>query len=1832
MVKTLTESISELHNALKEYIEATYHISDPNLVQQRGTLLDSVGTISQEPFIESTPRYVAGSRFEEIAGIPSEVITVLKNLASSENGSKLLHDPPYQHQWNAIDEAVVKDRSLIIMTGTGSGKTESFLLPILARLGIEALGKPERFRKYRAVRALVLYPMNALVNDQLGRLRNLIGDERVKAHFIKWGARVPTFARYTSRTPYPGVRDPRKDASRLKPFAEFYVEIERALRGDDAVEREKAMQIYLQLRDKGKWPAKPSLAEWFGEKGERWEVDGAYRRAITREGDSELITRHEVQTNSPDIMITNYSMLEYMMMRPIERNIFDQTSKWLEENPEEKFVLVLDEAHLYRGAAGAEVGLLIRRLRERLNLASDRFQVICSTASFHDKDYAPIFASKLSGLPPEFFTAITGTLEKRVEDVVIQRDCEELGKIDMSQWFTLETEDERKALIGEFLGYRGGNGTNLSLSHSLYKALYDFPPLKRLANLTMGHAQALGHLITNVFPETPTEAAEKGITTLLALSSLARSASTNLSLYPSRVHIFFRGLPGLWICLNPDCQFREPKGASQIGGKLFSQPRDYCSCGSRVLELYTCRNCGTAHARGYTDNIDNPCNLWSSRGKTERIDDSPVKELYPIDILLQRPPNFDKVEVISVDTLTGRINPRNMGGLVRVAYIKKDRLLKPVVDEDEEEEQILQTELSRGQFVICAVCNKSGGSRGSAIQDHQTKGDQPFLAVLTRQIEIQPPATSNKSDFAPLQGRKVLIFSDSRQLAAKLAPSLQMYSLRDVIRPLIVWGFRKFQEVHAIRQELSLNDCYLAVLVAANVHNIKLRPELNNFDNFEAVNHQISKEIKLGALSDETRFVRFFFKYRNEKAPQSLLRNIINCVSDKFLGLHSLAIASITEKEEYRESLLSLPDIPNFITTGEAKLATCRLWIRCWQSVGYWLHDMPDSWWKPSEKYVRDGVRGHKSGKFKLFKKLFPAKGAQKIFYDAWVPRLLECFTENLGGVYRISGKNLTLSLSNEWVRCTTCSSIQLRVPGIGRCVDCNSTSVIMLNEEEDEVFKARKGYYRRGVGNILRDETSNLPFSLIAAEHTAQLNAPQVEDIFSQAERNELLFQDISIDWPAGITSSTSIDILSSTTTMEVGIDIGALSGVALRNMPPGRANYQQRAGRAGRRGNSVATVMAFGTVDSHDEHYFTNPHEMISGPVVDPILSLDNVDIVKRHVRAFILQRYHQARLPEQVPRQQTNLFSVLGKVQSFVNGEGILNRDDFAVWLTANSAMLRSRLSWILPAELKADQAQALLNDFQRDCLEAIDDATDFSLETTVDETNDELEAPAADLAEGGELSVGLNDNLLDRLLYRGKLPRYAFPTDVATFHVFDVNRSTTFRPVMKFAPSQGLPLALSQYAPDKKVWISNRCYTSAAIYTPIKNQRFEAWQKRRLYYHCLNCGFATTEQYSETAKDIELQCQACGYALEKPTNWLRPPGFAHPYERPEETSPDSLPEISYATRAKLYIPFSDAESWEIVNAKTRSLPIRTHLLVSNAGPNEDGYYYCVKCGRIEAVANATGLLRGLHSTPYPAENNQCDGMVSRVVLGTDFITDVGLFSFRLGPTIILKPGHYISDIALRTVCEALSKAATNVLQIEPNEIMAEFRPALNQRGRSGEEVEVFLYDTLPGGAGFSSILTSQSEVLFRTALSLLETCAGECDSSCYRCLRTFKNKFDHRHLDRYIGMQLLRYIIDGTLPVLEPRRADASLRVLFEDLIRMAPTDVEFKLYDSGERRVIIGKKGREHFNIVITNPLMPNENIPLGPELSGTLIRVNELIVRTNLPAATQSVFETIALR
>ena len=1848
-MQTTQESIDQLHRALSDYIEATYHISARSLIARRKELLNRPGLIYQVPYLESTPRYQTGEGFATIKGLPPAALEAYLTVSKNEDGLRqIVYDPPRSHQFDAVRLSLVDGKNLVIMTGTGSGKTECFLLPILGRLAHEAKTQPDSFTRQPAMRALILYPMNALVNDQLGRLRGLFGDPRIVKLFKGWADRPPRFARYTSRTPYAGLRTAKKDSRKLKSLGDFYADIQRRTQNGEPREQEKAHRLLQDLKEHGKWPAKPNLAAWLGEKGSRWQnpQTGEFQRAVTLADDSELLTRHEVQAAPPDLVVTNYSMLEYMLMRPIERPIFDRTREWLESNPKEKFLVVLDEAHLYRGAAGAEVGLLLRRLRDRLGMPADRQQIICATASFKDHEYAPQFGAQLSGIPASTFIPITGSLDLRPHEAFgTDDDADVLSSIDLERYYQAATDSERLAAVRPLLDHRGVKGAETS-GGALYHALADYGPMGLLINQTMMEALPVAELGQRLFPTASHGKSDTAVTTLMALGSVARTKPDTPSLLPCRIHNFFRGLPGLWVCMDPDCTEIDSDDEDGICGKMYGQPRERCECGARVLEFYTCRNCGTAYARAYTDDIDDPVALWSEPGQRLRMAGGDTSPLVALDLLLEQPVLEDIAEPADYDLETSRINPPALGSRMRTVFVRGDR----VSDSIDEDDEVLSGIETRGQFIKCAVCDKTARFGRSYVQDHQTKGDQPFQALVAQQIQVQPPAPVEPSRFAPLQGRKVLAFSDSRQVAARLAPNLQMYSVRDSLRPLIAWGYRRLQGASLLGPTLSLEDLYLAVLMASKELNVRLRPEMKSGESFGA-DLIVEKAVRDGETKNDAGLLQLYMKLHNERPPEALLDNIVTTIQDRFLGFEALALSSIVEQPVHTPELEKLPPIPGVIETPEAKVGLTRAWLRCWQNHGFWLNAMPIAWWR-RPRSEGTSVRGQK-GKFKAMNTVLGTKEAVKVFWNQWSPKLLAMFTDDSDSGYkRLRGSEVSLLFDGPWVHCASCKSVHRPVPGLSHCLDCGIDGIKFMDPNSDPVFLARKGFYRKPVMEAM-GEPPRQPMALIAAEHTAQLNAPQNEDVFSKAEENELLFQDIQLDSEG--TGSTAIDVLSSTTTMEVGIDIGALSGVALRNMPPGRANYQQRSGRAGRRGNAVATVVAFGSADSHDEHYFSDPDGMIRGDVVDPKLTLDNPEIVRRHICAFLLQNYHQDKLPAIDPQMRHDLFSVLGTVSEFRSRESVLNRDDFAVWLTEHEKHLQERVRSWMPDELSEDDCRSLLLEMKADCLKAIDEAIRLGAGETdaEDETVEDMETEDAPEPDEERPQQGADSGkLLDRLLYCGILPRYAFPTDVATFHVFDRDRSSRYRPIMRFAPSQGLPVALTQYAPGKQVWISGKCYTSGAIYSAMPDDRFGAWNSKRIYMECSECSFARTFEIGEADRNEKRDCEACGgeETFGPGRYWLRPPGFAHPIDIEEVTSPDDMPETSYATRAKLTMGTpDDSAGWTPVNDRIRVLTDRQYLLVSNTGPKSDGYTYCTKCGRIESSYEHDPKLPGTHRKPYPDDDDKmiCEGTspTRHLVLGTDFITDIALFSMRVDAPLYLRPGHSSTIIALRTVSEALATAACQLLEIEAGELMAEFRPALTPSGKIGHEAEVFLYDTLPGGAGFSSQLADFGQALFHRALRLVTACPEGCDASCYRCLRSYKNKFEHSLLDRHVGAELLEYLVTGEQPQFSAQRLRSSTMLLYHDLQRQALDGVELKLdasVDTGKENLTAPILARTaaggEFIIALSSPLSTDH--AADPAIAKFLtscgkipvILENELIVRDNLPAASRRVLQRIRVR
>jgi len=1684
------------------------------------------------------------------------------------------------------------------------------------------------------------------------------------------------------------------------------------------------------LERKGKWPAKSGtkssdgLLSWYGT-GSWFRDNGSLRRAVERPYDAELLVRHEIQASPPDLLVTNYSMLEYMMLRPVERSIFRQTREYFDKFPNERFLLVLDEAHLYRGAQGTEVAMLVRRLRQRLGLRLEQFQAILTSASFAGTRTAVAFAAGLTGTSAKDFVPLGGTkvvvtpsgpasvdeaeclsridipqflrgdVRARLEtlrplldlpaatsrlspsryratlafDVVAPSPCEvtfqgltsgwEIGveKIHVPEGGVGETAGEYLVVCGASvigtgcqieLSPVGSSAEWLSASQSpdldmsrlsgipriLYSLLHDLPVMGRLLNLTSATscdtdpetqqnvraAHEIGALSLKLFPDPiPAETAKRATDALVELSSMARPSADAPPLLTARVHRFFRGLPGLWACSNPTCtEPMPPHDGPRSTGRLFVQPQRTCPCGSRAFEMHACRDCGTPFLLAWTLDPRNPKYLWQEDvGEVDQVEGVVV----PVHLWLEDPLDYESENSgdaeprgFQLDVVTGRLFD---GSTASSGVTTRDVWLPPEEKPGPES----------GLFKSCPRCR----SRQSRISDLKTKGDEPFQHLITAQLLEEPPRAGVNT---PLQGRKLLVFSDGRQPASRLAGKLKMNSLRDSVRPLLLSGL----EVVRSRWWPSPNDAvplghgYAALLVGAATRGVPLSPQLLGH---EAVFHEhvarVAAIVRDGT-ADRDAFVESS-KQISIVTPQSILLALYEVLFNAQSGMHALALGAFVprlnafQRKSLREQLPA-PTEPTDFEDAARRDALLEIWAHLMiRERAVLLPGTPPEWIGSQQ-----GARLRLSpGKFQ--RELTSRLGQQ--FYNRnfaggagapghWRNFLTQQLGTSLqGGEFLLQADAISLRSEGDlaWMRCRVCTAVMPDTPLLkSDCLHCGRHDTLdPLQPDSDEIFQTRTRLYRRAIAGSGGASEQAIPRTFVAEEHTAAIGALDSQDAFSRAEWHEMRFQDLEIPGPSGEPGGP-VDILSCTTTMEVGVDIGSLTAVALRNVPPGRANYQQRAGRAGRRGSALSTIMTYADQGSHDQRYFREPAEMISGPVTDPILNLENDDIVRRHGYALILTLFQQERIPDTAAAAPgaSNVFATLGRVRDFREGDvDAFSFRGLRQWIEANQRPLNQELTKIhptreldsaarerlaqLPGELllkleqigagPADPAANLrASGLQHALVVQSDHVTDLDDEGAFWEAEAPVQNGSAETEEG----VRQTGNLLDLLFDRAVLPSYAFPTDVVSLTVFDRNRSTGFRPVVKYAPQRGLSQALASYAPGREVFIDGLRHYSFAIWSAMAGQRTEAWERRDLYFECDRCGYAEITPRDGAYYEGQLRdCLACNgpKRLGPAILWFKPPGFAHPCDMEEDLAVDEPPEYTRPTKAKLMAQFDSSRNPEKLAFGNRSITKwsgKEPLFVTNCGNRDltrQGFLYCEWCGRIEPNGwrSALALLNQKlpHSRPSPSRrnaNSPCKGKLRQVALGTRFPSDVVLFRFRFDDGVRLRPGTALARLALSTVAQALSIAATDLLEIELASIGAEFRPAMTDLGQSGAEAEIFLYDTTAGGAGFVRAASRDTETLLRTALRRMTDCT--CSDSCYQCLRNYENRFLHADLDRFLGSALLKHLLnEEPHPRIAPETEDLLLRILAQDLRDAGETVLDgggyLELPKRDGRRIVLG---------------------------------------------------------
>ena len=1077
----------DLQNTFRRYLYTSNLIcdSEDEMQDRFWNALQADGRILNGPFVHCTPAYKPGASLEELIRRP-EGPRLSEKFLSLPAAHFDPRRPLHSHQVEAIERAGT-GRNLIVATGTGSGKTECFLLPILQAI-FAAPGA--------GLRAIIVYPMNALANDQLERLRKLL-------------AATPevTFGRYTSDTPNEVTDEDRKAA------------------GAPANER---------------------------------------------------FSREEIRAKPPSILLTNFAMLEYLLLRPKDADIFDKHRL--------RFV-VLDEAHSYAGAQGIEIALLMRRLKEYLGLRVDALQFLLTSATIGGPaDTAKIlgFANDLTGqtfaaedlLRGETVTGFADELADFPSHAALRAlipDEEEHADAAFDRWMAALTNPVALHRLLEEAGLADGPLRDRDAARLLFDC---FSHSRLMATL---HARCRSHASSNAeicgALNLPDDApSRRGLSWLIAMGAHARSTPDSIPLVPTRLHFFCRGLAGASVCLNEGCDGQEVSRLNQNRWSVFYlEDRRKCShCECSVLPLNTCVHCGMAAGKVYVRD-----NKWHP------ADDS-FNHGYPV--LLTWLTDLDEVEEASDDS--GEAGNERDGVLTSLlcfscnAYAEDLDTLSCCTTPAQRRLRRLPSTDAEGNLGQCPRCSGGAGDFPTILRSFVTGEDAP-AAVLTETLMRHLPPNDGvaRPERLPANGRNLLVFSDSRQRAAFFAPYLsQTMAETAYLGPI----------EQAISQAEAREGRAVAVVEAADQYVRNLKPAIlpiaviRKRDDTGLETHEFVATRDLGAVDRSS---------ARREAQVSLFRHV--CASTKQRGtLTGLGIAALVFEitdEQWEECENALPGI--FVGGENRGRELIEALLTVFAQKG--AIEFPDP------LTVRDILRfGPKSREVNAFHRTQSGNQFAGLQVLRWNPYhaparsrknainksrqlsilaralCLERFRdeEKLSGLldkswemftdsvlkecgswplhYQLRDDKVLLTTQAQFFACDICG----RLTTAGALGFCTSPDCTGVPHPVDAADGRRRVWTPITTERVIAWQR----WPLRVKEHTAQLTnttAKRYQDLFKIGE----------------------VNVLSSSTTFEMGVDVGGLKAVLLRNVPPRSSNYVQRAGRAGRRKDGISVAVTY-------------------------------------------------------------------------------------------------------------------------------------------------------------------------------------------------------------------------------------------------------------------------------------------------------------------------------------------------------------------------------------------------------------------------------------------------------------------------------------------------------------------------------------------------------------------------------------------------------------------------------------------------------------------------------
>ena len=1599
-----------------DYIATTFDIADKEYAEKFRKELQVNGNVARGPYLDVSGSYKTSKSIEELIqdGTASPLFRDLEPVDESERELQI-NRPLYTHQQQALEKAN-SGNNFVVTTGTGSGKTECFIIPVINSL----LREIEAGTLDDGVRAIVIYPMNALANDQIKRFRKLLKDF---PHI--------TFGLYNGNTEYDQMR---------------------------------AESKYRLANPDSPHPLK-----------------------------NELISREKMQKTPPHILITNYSMLEYMMLRPKDDIVFSGAKL--------KFV-ILDEAHIYKGTTGMETSLLMRRLWARIS-TRDTVQYILTSATLGDKEDDDDIV--------RFARTLCCDVDFRAENIIRSKDA------------TPEIEEDLD-FPAEFFGDLASESSSVSETFKKY-GVEDYCPegddFSKLYKLLL-HSRLFRQF--RAYTAKPIE-----VSTLMKKLDLSadqmndfitvctRAEISKTSLIKAKYHYFIRSLEGAYATLN------EPKN-------LFLNRIEQTVDDGRlqgVFEIAVCSDCGRLAIVGKEDG---GYLIQSSRRpgiKSDKeisyymISDATFDDLFSGE-------NDEEYEEESEPGANDYIVcPR-----CKAISHRSSLLAGPICGcEDTEYIKLVKIPLTKAGNAKCPAC--SFGTMRSFYLGYDAAtsvlGTQLFEQLPDEELEVHKTDTDEKpkTSFglfgapkavnvtAKKHTRQFLCFSDSRSDAAFFAIQMEK-------------GYQAFLRRRGILQVVqqlrdSGNTC---ISVTGFVE--KLTRFFDDNESFETwtsfgakKDYDSMHQRNLGqawvAVLDE-----MFNARRSTSLPSLGFISFEYKANDEFDGV-------LTEmfnlKQGEGKSLLNLL-VMDAVYVGAICPGVSFSLSPAERDYIFFSEVEKHIVLRKTAENVKRAHLGSWAGRKRENGNYYPNSRITRLVQSVGCTEdEADSFLEEYwNGVFQpkkeefiISAEDFNIRINGDphmkFFRCRKCGRFTAyNVKNKCAHIKCGGE----LTEVNPEDFISGNHYV-----NLYK---SNQFTAMQIKEHTAQLSKTQQE-----------AYQKAFVE--------KKINALSCSTTFEMGVDVGTLETVYMRDIPPSPANYVQRAGRAGRALHTAAFILTYAKLSSHDLTFFNSPEEIISGIIKAPVFTLDNEKVVIRHIYAVMLSKF----------------FAKYSEIYKGDNAHVFLNEDGYEqlkTYLNSRPEDLKQILCKSIPARLHKSMG---INDWSwTDKLIGDDGVLAVAVESYREEIS-ELEKAIKKTSQKGEFKEASNldymlrklrcspddghekKSLIDFLVRNNILPKYGFPVDTVELKNSNPNYIKGEDDIQL---SRDLSMAIAEYAPGAEVIADGKLYKSRYIKRIPGKNGGSVWENS-FYCICPKCKEPNLSADPLTkTRGHSVNCVSCGQPIPSGI-WAvtLEPRMGFMTEGKPKDVPLRKPERDYKTD-DYYVGDMQRKEIKKIRFQTSEGDIELESTANDslAVVGQTAYHVCSFCG----YADENDFTEHHNSRGLVCTNKSGNNREYR--LSHTFRTDVAKITFFTADALNKNKMHSVMFALLEGISKELGVERTDI------------KGTLHQVSWDGAQNPIYsiiLYDGVAGGAGHVRRIVTEDGAVFKqiinAAIRISDSC--RCDKSCYQCLRNYYNQKLHDVLDRHLAADFLKKwcvpfspaaIIDDTDEIeFGPESNDASL---------------------------------------------------------------------------------------